>query len=99
LCASHFWFFLTQCCERQQNLRERPKVVAVFGGSLELLDAFFLVAADSSEPKKEPFRSRQTPNYVIRRAQAKVGVRRVRGDLQQFLRVGIRFADLFRPSS
>jgi hypothetical protein len=45
LCAGYFWLLLAQGCQRQQNLRELPQVVAMIGGDRELLaGGFFKVA-------------------------------------------------------
>ena len=57
LCAGHFCFFLAQGHQRQQNLRKRPQVVPMVGGDLELLDAYFLVAVDSSQADEKPLES------------------------------------------
>jgi hypothetical protein len=38
LSAGHFWLLLAQGSHGQQNLRNRPKVPAMIGGDLELLD-------------------------------------------------------------
>ena len=94
LSAGYFWFLFAQGRHRQQNLRKRPQVVAVIGGDLELLDACFLVAVDSSEAEKKLLDSRQTSDDVIRRAQAKIGIRGVRRDYQKSFSVQIGFTDL-----
>ncbi len=52
LFAGHFCLFLAQGCQRQQNLRKRPEIMAAFSSDLKLLDAGFLVAVDSSEAEK-----------------------------------------------
>src|SRR5512135_2190399 len=68
----------------------------MIGGDFELLNSRFLVAVDSSEAEEKLLNSRQTPDDVIRRAQAKIRIGGVRRDYQQFLGVLIRFTDLFQ---
>jgi transposase InsO family protein len=96
LCARHFWLFLAQRCQRQHNLRKWPQVVAVIGGDLELLDPYFLAAVDSREAEEKLLESGQTPDDVIRRAQAKIGIGGVWRDHQQSFGVLVSFADLLQ---
>src|SRR5579863_9418616 len=69
LSTCYFWLLLAQSRHRQQYLRKRPKVTAMTGGDLELLNPYFRVAMDSSEAEEKLLDSRQTPNDVIRCAQ------------------------------
>jgi hypothetical protein len=54
----------------------------MIGGDLDLLDACFLVAVYSNEAEEKPLWSWQTPDEIIRRAQAKIGINGVRRDCQ-----------------
>jgi hypothetical protein len=58
--AGELWLLLAQGRQRQQNLRKRPQVMAMIGGDRELLEAYSLVAVDSSEAKEKP------PTLVLR---------------------------------
>jgi len=96
LSTRYFCLFLAQSRERQQDLRKRSQVVATVGGDLDLLDACFLVAVDSNEAEEKLLWSWQTPDEVIRRAQAQLRISGVRGDHQQFLGILVSLADLFQ---
>ena len=95
LSPGDFRLFLAQSRQRQHNLSKRPKVVAMSGGDLDLLDSRSFIAADSGEAEEKLLEYWLATNNVIRHAQAKVGIGGVGGDSQQFPRVGIRLADHF----
>src|SRR5271166_874525 len=96
LCAGYFCVFLTQGRQGQQNLRKRPEIVAALGGDLELLDACFLVAANSREAEKKFLVSWQTSDDVIRCTQGEIGIGGIRRDRQQSVGVPISVFDHFQ---
>src|ERR1700722_13734941 len=78
--AGHFYLLFPQGRQRQQNLRKRSQIVAMFGGDFKLLDTCFLVTVDASEAEEKLLGSRQTPDEIIRHAQTKIGIRSVWGN-------------------
>src|ERR1035437_10356602 len=66
LCSGQVWLFLAQGRQRQHDLREQPEIMAALGGEFELLDAYFLVAVDSSEAEEELLDFRQTSDSEVR---------------------------------
>jgi len=68
----------------------------MIGGDFDLLDACFLVAVDSSESEEKLLWSWQTPDEIIRHAQAKIRIRRVGCRHQELLGVNIGLANLFQ---
>src|SRR5690242_6052268 len=66
------------------------------GGNRELLDPYSFVAVDSSKAEEKLLESRETPDDVIRRAQAKIGISGGRCEHQQYLGVLVRFTDHFQ---
>ena len=76
--------------EGQPGFREHLQIVAVFGGSLQLLQSAFAIAVNPAEPEERALVTRQASDDVIGCAQRHVSVFRGRINGEQFRGFGVR---------